>query len=739
MSQTNSSDRSKARFRDLPLRVRLSVPFLVLALFGTCSLVGLAILSQNELIRYEEYERLDGYQRALDHKMELQGRWAVSLASSFARNPEVAGALAQRDRLRLINLCYPAYVFMKERYGISQFNFHILPPTNFLRLQRLYEFGDALDYRETILDAVAEKRETFGLEAGLTGYGLRGVAPIFFMDQLVGTIEIGFNFGDVFLQEIKKQFGVDVSFLLPGELEDSFFSFATTFPNAVHRVESTYRSVFVNKTSKFLIRQIDGAPNAVLIRTVEDYKGNTVALVEFCMNRSETLALIRKYRQLMLGIGILGLIFSVGAIYYISDYFTRPIREMIKFAREISVGEPVHPLEVSPSGELKILADSLDDMLRFLQESREKIQGYAANLEHMVHIRTRALRESEEKYRTLVENVPLVVYRLLDDGRIIYINHFIETLMGITPRQAMEDVTFWRQKVWDEDRARVWPMMDRCLREGCEFKAEYRLQHPDGRLVYVLDHALPVLDEQGKVETVDGFLANLTDRYCLQQQIIQTEELRTISEVSARLAHEIRNPLVAAGGFARRLLQSIPAGDPNRERVQIIVSEVARLERILENTLAYLRPFEILPQRSSLNDLISALIEEQRARFESFEVKLEIFLTRDLSLIPLDTELFKKAMEAIMDALLDLCQPGSALEVRTQPGDQGVQLVMVVKGVQVSEDDIEHFFYPFTTQPERAKTLDLPLAKMIIHKHKGLVNLRPKDSTRVDLNISLPQ
>ena len=225
MSQTNSSDRSKARFRDLPLRVRLSVPFLVLALFGTCSLVGLAILSQNELIRYEEYERLDGYQRALDHKMELQGRWAVSLASSFARNPEVAGALAQRDRLRLINLCYPAYVFMKERYGISQFNFHILPPTNFLRLQRLYEFGDALDYRETILDAVAEKRETFGLEAGLTGYGLRGVAPIFFMDQLVGTIEIGFNFGEVFLQEIKKQFGVDVCIVFAGVSEDYILSF----------------------------------------------------------------------------------------------------------------------------------------------------------------------------------------------------------------------------------------------------------------------------------------------------------------------------------------------------------------------------------------------------------------------------------------------------------------------------------------------------------------------------------
>ncbi|NTV42864.1 MAG: hypothetical protein HGA63_06145, partial [Syntrophobacteraceae bacterium] len=128
----------------MPLRYRLSIAFFCLALLGTSSLVGLGIISQRELIRKEEEERLQGYSRAFDHNMELQGQWAVSLASSFALNPEVAGALATKDRWRLIELCYSAYGFMKRRYGIQQFNFHEIPPRNFVRMQLLYVFGDDL-------------------------------------------------------------------------------------------------------------------------------------------------------------------------------------------------------------------------------------------------------------------------------------------------------------------------------------------------------------------------------------------------------------------------------------------------------------------------------------------------------------------------------------------------------------------------------------------------------------------
>lgn len=727
-----------SRFRDVPLKYRLSIPFFFLAFLGTSSLVFLAILSQNDLIRREERDRLYGYNRAFSHNVELQGQWAVSLASNLARNPEVAHALADRDRLRLIQLCYPAYLFMKKNYGISQFNFHSLPPHMFLRLQRLYEFGDDLEYRQTILDALSDGRETFGLELGLTGYGIRGVAPVFYEGNVVGSIEIGFSFGVVFLEQMKKQFGIEASFLVPDESGAGYKASSTTFPKTFVRTDPVYAQVFHSGEPQLLIRQIQGRPYTVLVRSVEDYQGKTVALAEFCVDRTETLTIMDHYRQLMLGIGFLGMILSVGAIYVISAYFTRPIGKMVSFAREIAKGDEVRPLAVRPSGELAILSEALDEMLLSLKRSREKIEHYANNLEEMVHSRTRALRESEEKYRTLVERVPLTVYRLLGDGRMVFVNHFIEDILGLPMQDVVENPNFWKEKVWEEDRPRVWPLMDRCLNEGCEFKAEYRVRHMNGNLLFVLDHALPVLDEKGNVETVDGIMVNVTDRHRLQQQIIQTEEMRTLSEVSARLAHEIRNPLVAAGGFARRLLQSLPEGDPNQKKVEIVVQEVSRLEKILEKTLAYLRPFEVSLERHSLNELVLEVLEACRGSLEEHQVNYKVNLAPDLPPIPLDRDLFGKGLETLVLALIGYSQGDKCLELRTYSLENAVHLEITLGRVQISADDIEHFFYPFTTRADFTKSLDLPLAKMIIHKHQGVIHLSRRNSDYLVMNISLP-
>lgn len=727
------------KFHRLPLRYHMSIFFFFLALFGTCSLVFLAILSQDELIREGQRLRLYGYDRALDHDMELQGRWAVSLASSFARNPEVAAALARRDRLRLIQLCYPAYLFMKEGYKISQFNFHTLPARNFLRLQRLYEFGDSLEYRKTILDAASHGKEVFGVEKGLTGYGIRGVVPIFYEGEIVGTVEIGFSLGTALVEGMKKQFGIETSFLFPDGNGTAFRSVYTTYAENFDRNDPAYAKVFKDRKPDIFVRLVSGVPFAIFVRTIQNYEDQTFALVEFCVDQSNTVAVMKRYARMMIGTGILGMLLSVAAIYLLSLYFTRPIGKMVEFAGNIASGQDLLPLDANPSGELRVLAEALNDMLASLKDSRVKIKDYTENLEQMVEARTRALHESEEKYRTLVENVPLVVYRLLGNGKTIFINRFIEDLMGVPATEALKNERFWKEKVWPEDRANIWPLMDACLREGKEFQAFCRIRHAGDKPVYVLDHALPVFDENGQVETVDGFLLDMSDRHRLQQQIVQTEELRTLSEVSERLAHEIRNPLVAAGGFARRVLQVLPEDDPNREKLQIIVKEVGRLEKILERTLAYLQPFEILPQRCSLNELLTEVFDSQRDVFQQRSVLCEMSLAGSLAPVLLDQAMFKQAVETIVKSLLGLCQSGSGLLVRTSSAEGAVKLEIVAKGVQISKDDVEHFFYPFTTGLDRSGTLDLPHAKMIVHKHRGLIHLHSQDSNLLVLNVTFPQ
>ncbi|OIP95797.1 MAG: hypothetical protein AUK55_06120 [Syntrophobacteraceae bacterium CG2_30_61_12] len=740
MTQSNGS--LLARLRSLPLRYRLILPFLSLAFFGTFSLVWTAILSQNKIISQQEQQRLTGAYQSFLHSMDLRGRWAASLASTHARNPEIAAALAQRDRMQLIRLCYPAYQLMKHQYGLSQFHFEVRPGRSFLRLHHLSDFGDLLgDQRSEVRDALVSREAVYGLEKGLTGYGIRGVAPVEWEGEVVGAIDLGFEFGPIFIEEVKQQSDVELAVLIaePGD-GPRFIPLAATRPELVRSDPTLYAAVFGGGDVEFSIKELATDPFALLIGPVRNYRGEIVALVELGLNRSRTLQVIVRYRRWMLGLGLIGMAVSVWAITVVTSLFTRPITRMTSLARDIAAGRQMQRIEEAPSGELGVLAEVLNEMLSSLDASRRQIKDYADTLEERVEVRTRALQESEEKYRTLVESVPLVVYRLVGGGRTVFINSFIEELTGVTAPAATADQQFWKNKVYREDRDRIWPLMDRCLEHGEEFKAEYRIRHRNGKFVFVFDHALPVVDETGEVELIDGILVNVSDRYRLQQQILQTEELRTLSEISARLAHEIRNPLAVAGGFARRLLNKLPAGDENRKKAEIILKEVERLEKLLEKSLAYLRPFELAPTRTSLNDLVQSVFRNQGSLFQQLQVAWSVNPAADLEPLPLDRELLAGALTTMIEALLAYCEPEqSRIECSTSPGENSVVLELTISGVQLSDDDLEHFFYPFTSRLGEAKSVELPMAKMIIQKHKGVLKMTQTapDQVRVTLNLPL--
>jgi len=256
--------------------------------------------------------------------------------------------------------------------------------------------------------------------------------------------------------------------------------------------------------------------------------------------------------------------------------------------------------------------------------------------EALVRERTAELIESEEKYRTLVENVPLVVYRMGAGGRVLFLNSFIEEVFGYTPVEILADPDLWDAAVYEEDAERVRNLRRKGFSRGEECIGEYRVRHKNGHLVHVLDHAIPSLGPDGTVRSVDGIIIDVTGRIKLQERLIQAEGLRTIGEVSMRLAHEIRNPLVSAGGFARRLLSSMNPEDPNREKVQIIVKEVGRLELILRMILTYIQPLELDVSPIQLNRPVEAALKAEQPAIEERGLHLDLHLGTELPEIPAD-------------------------------------------------------------------------------------------------------
>ncbi len=351
---------------------------------------------------------------------------------------------------------------------------------------------------------------------------------------------------------------------------------------------------------------------------------------------------------------------------------------------------------------------------------------------------TNDLIESEEKYRTLVENVPLVVYRMGPRQDILFVNQFFQEVFGYSAVEVFQDPTLWAGCVYEDDRKRIEDLRNRCYQEGKEFLAEYRVSHKDGHLVYILDHAVPYRTHGGQVVSLDGIIIDMSDKVRLQDHLLQTQGIKTLSEISARLAHEIRNPLVSAGGFARLLLTHMSDDDPNRTKAQIIVKEVGRLELILHMLLAYIKPLDLQVSPVDLNAMIEDILHILDSNLRDKNIRVESRLTNETVPISVDPQQMENALEAILRNTINQCKSHGTLSIDTHRQGKTFAIHIRYPIRHMSADDIEHFFYPFTSFAACQTNTELPLSKIIINKHGGQTEVELGENHHLTITITLP-
>jgi signal transduction histidine kinase len=276
-----------------------------------------------------------------------------------------------------------------------------------------------------------------------------------------------------------------------------------------------------------------------------------------------------------------------------------------------------------------------------------------------------------------------------------------------------------------------------CLEQGQELQLEYRGLSKNGHEIFLLNRGLPLVDDQGRVHAVDGIIVDVTERKRLQEKIIQTEELKTLSEVSARLAHEIRNPLTSAGGFARRLLQETSVHDPQRRKVEIIVYELGRLEQILRMILTYIRPVSLEFAEVDLNGLLEEAVKAAEAKISSRGIALDIELEGTAPSIRADRGQLRQAMQNIIQTACEHTPRDARLRIRTSRNGTAV-VQFSYPGLHMEDDDIEHFFYPFVPDELAEMDLELPLTKVILHRHGGVIAINRDKENQVNITITLP-
>lgn len=149
----------------------------------------------------------------------------------------------------------------------------------------------------------------------------------------------------------------------------------------------------------------------------------------------------------------------------------------------------------------------------------------------------KALQEAEEKYRTLVEQIPAVVYLQQVENRhtAVYVSPQIEGMIGYSPEEFESDSDLWYGMVHPDDRRRVLAEDERTDTTGQPFSMEYRMIRRDGRVVWVRDEAVLVEDTGGRPRLWRGVMFDITERKALEEQLKQQALHDTLTGLPNRI------------------------------------------------------------------------------------------------------------------------------------------------------------------------------------------------------------
>ncbi|HYQ48071.1 MAG TPA: PAS domain S-box protein [Thermodesulfovibrionales bacterium] len=250
-----------------------------------------------------------------------------------------------------------------------------------------------------------------------------------------------------------------------------------------------------------------------------------------------------------------------------------------------------------------------------------------------------------------------------------------------------------------------------------------------------LTSSSPIFDSSGEFIGSVHVVRDITELKHLQKKLVLSEKMAALGEVAAKVAHEIRNPLVSVGGFAKRLEKKL---DGNlQEYAGIIVKEVSRLEGILREILGFVKEVRLAKEPVNLNFLMDEIIRLMESDIE----ERGVVLTREYQDIPeifIDPNRVKEAIVNIITNAVQALSGAGTVGIRTYMNENNVVLEIRDTGRGIPPEELPSIFNPFFTTKTSGTGLGLAITHRIIQEHNGRIEVESMLEKGTVFRIYLP-
>jgi PAS domain S-box-containing protein len=322
-------------------------------------------------------------------------------------------------------------------------------------------------------------------------------------------------------------------------------------------------------------------------------------------------------------------------------------------------------------------------------------------------------------------------------GEIRYWSEECHRVLGFDPHSGQQRSETFFQRIHPDDQARTLEELESASREKREFEFDYRIVHPRAgiRSIHTVGH--PVFSPSGDLVEFVGTVMDITERKRAEEErerlrqvqadLAHLSRVTTMSELTASLAHEIRQPISAAITNAKTCLRWLDRHDPNlaegREAAARMVKDVTRAADIISRISLLFKKSALQPELVDVNEVIREMIVLLRSEASRYSISIRIELAKDLPKVMADRvqlqQVFMNLMLNGIDAMKETAAGGGELIIKSEPDDGQLLISVTDTGVGLSAEQADQIFKAFFTTKNSGTGMGLPISRSIIESHGG--------------------
>ena len=360
------------------------------------------------------------------------------------------------------------------------------------------------------------------------------------------------------------------------------------------------------------------------------------------------------------------------------------------------------------------------------------------------------LRQSEERYRSLFDQMLDGTYRSTHEGRFVDVNPAFAKMFGYSSKQEMLAIADIKKQLYFSPEERGSHILD----TGQEEVEVYRMRRKDGSEIWVEDHGRYVHDEHGNIIYHEGILRDVTERKRMEQEIKehskqlealveertkklrQVESLAAIGETAAMVGHDLRNPLQGITGAAyniRKQLRNAP--DPStKEMLAVIDNGIEYANGIINDLLEFSREMQLQPLPTTPKSMVKQTLTDVKI---PNNITIED-TTADAPEILADEPKLRRVLTNLIENAIDAMPEGGKLSISSMNTQQEVSISVRDTGIGILQDMMEKIWTPLYTTKAKGIGLGLPICRRIVEAHGGSISVESTVGKGTTFTLKLP-